>query len=147
MTSNLITCPKCAGAAKIHGFSHVEHGRCFRCNGSGQVEAAPPSDRVAVSVGPDGARYKILTQEQAGAFLAAGNYAVGHDCILTIKAGPGGRFELMAELSEEGEKICGGTLWFAGRPGAWRVEAISDSLRHRFTKTKAGALLDQICRA
>jgi hypothetical protein len=143
-----ITCPKCAGAAKIHGFSHVEHGRCFRCNGSGQVKASPPSDRVTVSVGPDGARYKRLSPEQAGAFLAAGNYAVGHDCILTIKAGPGGgRFELMAELSEEGEKICGGTLWFTGRPGAWRVESISDSLRHRFTKTKAGALLNQICKA
>ena len=121
MTSNLITCPRCEGRKTLDQFLRVEYGRCFRCGGSGQVKAAPPSDRAAVSVGPDGARYKILTQEQAGAFLAAGNYAVGHDCILTIKAGPGGRFELMAELSEEGEKICGGTLWFAGRPGAWRV--------------------------
>ena len=32
-----VTCPKCDGAKRIAGFSHIDSGRCFRCAGNGTV--------------------------------------------------------------------------------------------------------------
>lgn len=31
-------CPRCAGAGYFRGFSHIKNGRCFKCNGTGNVK-------------------------------------------------------------------------------------------------------------
>ncbi len=32
-----VTCPKCNGNRYLHGFRHIDNGRCFRCAGNGTV--------------------------------------------------------------------------------------------------------------
>jgi DnaJ-class molecular chaperone len=32
-------CKKCFGTGRLAHYAHVDHGRCFRCGGSGQVRS------------------------------------------------------------------------------------------------------------
>lgn len=34
-------CPRCDGEGKLTMFAHIEHGICFKCNGSGKVDKLP----------------------------------------------------------------------------------------------------------
>ena len=46
-----VTCPKCNGAKKIVGFSHIANGDCFLCSGNGTVlamnERSTPATKAA----------------------------------------------------------------------------------------------------
>jgi hypothetical protein len=149
-----ITCPRCEGQKTLDQFLRVEYGRCFRCGGSGQVKAAPPSDRMAVSVGPDGARYKRLTQEQAGAFLAAGRWPADYcGAGLTVRVRAGGDYRLEIDLYAHddipGEVVHMGrsAVDFRGRPGGWEIVNISHTIEKYISKREALGALNQICRA
>ena len=31
-------CPKCGGSGYLPEYKHVEHGKCFRCDGTGHID-------------------------------------------------------------------------------------------------------------
>ncbi len=39
-TAANVTCPKCLGSKVFQPFAHIENGKCFRCAGTGVVDAA-----------------------------------------------------------------------------------------------------------
>lgn len=37
----MFTCPKCNGTKVFTEYAHIEHGICFMCNGTGEVDKLP----------------------------------------------------------------------------------------------------------
>jgi len=40
--ANQIPCPRCRGVGIVHGYAHIEGGKCFRCKGKGVIGRPTP---------------------------------------------------------------------------------------------------------
>lgn len=74
MNKVAITCPKCDGAKRITGFSHVANGVCFRCEGNGTILVRPAAVKPVAPLSPFQAGRVKLIAEGSDETFAGMNY-------------------------------------------------------------------------
>lgn len=168
-----VFCPKCSGTragGHLPQYSHVEGGICFLCQGKGVVTEKQASRWYAAQMKQDlpkgGAPgtgsggsselgRKTLPQAKVETVLKALSDKAGivHDLDARIdivrrrSTPPFFVMELIASREAElDHNTVGGTVYFEGTPGAWKVFEISDSLRRFTTPAKMQAALNAIQR-
>lgn len=168
-----VFCPKCSGTkagGHLPQYSHVEGGICFLCQGKGVVTEKQASRWYAAQMKQDlpkgGAAgtgsggsselaRKTLPQAKVETVLRALSDKAGivadQDARIDIvrKRGDPPFFVMELIPSREAEldhNTVGGTVYFEGAPGAWKVFELSDSIRRFTTPAKMQAALNAIQR-
>lgn len=64
--TDMIECPKCAGAGRFGAFAHIESGTCFKCGGAGKIATPRARKSKPTTVKPlslDTVRFRLSVME------------------------------------------------------------------------------------
>jgi len=107
-------CPRCGGKGFIEGFSHVNQGRCFSCNGSGSLPDTKKHTKAYAQAFID--QYGDRVQQESGADCFFPKYAIENATKLYSVYGEGETWEFAVMKDEThyyvGQPVCRSSVWW-----------------------------------